>query len=156
LPPEQALRRPASQSETDQGYERRDLVFENRAVEGFWAEAKHEYDAAGVIFDAKNYGSEIDGSVVRDVSKYLKEYGLGRLGVVVAREVPTEARAPATRSTRIPSAVEEQKTQWRDPPRKMIILLSEDDLVEMLTLKANGRDPTDLLRDRVYALKARM
>lgn len=157
LPPEYALDEPVSQSETDQRYERRDLVFRNRATRGFWADAKRLYDAEGVIVDAKNYGEkEIDGGTVYSFSKYLKEHGLGRLGFIVAREVPSQTQAPASMNERLASAIEQQKSLWRDSPHRMIILLGEEDLVKMLNMKISGQDPTDLLSDRIYTLKSRM
>jgi len=156
LPPEQALRTPVPQARTDQGYERRDLLFENRATEGFWAEVRREYDAVGIIADAKNYDNEITGTTVGDFSsKYLKDDGVGRFGIIVARKVPPETQVAASLRDRVPSAVKKQKDEWRDS-RKMIVLLGEDDLVEMLTMKAEGYDPTGLLRNRVFVLRARM
>ena len=154
--PEYALRKPDPQSKSDQGYTRRDLLFENRATEGFWAEARREYAASRVVADAKNYKDELDGEAVTSfASKYLRAYGVGRLGIVVARRVPIETRSAVSRNDRLPGAIEAQRNQWRDSG-KMIILLSDDDLVEMMQTKAMGRDPTDLLRDRVFTLKARM
>jgi 7-cyano-7-deazaguanine synthase in queuosine biosynthesis len=157
LPRERALDNPVPQSATDQRYEIRDLVFRNRATEGFWAEVKNLYDGEGIVVDAKNYGSkEIDSNVVHGFSKYLKEYGLGRLGIIAAREVPPQTQAPASMNNRLASAIEAQKSQWRDLPRRMIILLGEEDLVQMLKMKASGQDPTDLLSDRIFTLKSRM
>ncbi len=155
ISPRAALRKPQKQSKTDHGYRRRDLVLENRASEGFWAEARQEYGAAGIVVDAKNYSREIDGTVVNDFSKYLKESGIGRLGIILARHVPNETRSAVTNNDRIPSGVEEQKNQWRDF-HKMIVLLGEDDVTEMLNMKAKKEDPTDLLRERVFALKTRI
>ena len=157
VPPTQALKKPDSQSKTDQGYKRRDLLFENRATEGYWAEAKREYDASGIVADAKNYKSEIGGDTVSEFSsKYLKEYGIGRLGIILARKVPAETRTAVTGNSRVPSAIEEQKNQWRDVPHKMIVLLGEDDIVQMLQMKASGIDPTELLRARIFTLRSRM
>jgi hypothetical protein len=156
LPSERALGKPVSQSKTDQEYEKRDLVFRNRATEGFWAEARQLYDAEGIVVDAKNYSGEIEADQVRDISKYLKAYGLGRLGIITARKVPAETEAPASQMQRISSAIEEQKNQWRDPPHRMIVLLGKEDLVQMLKMKANGQNPTDLLSDRIFTLKSRM
>jgi 7-cyano-7-deazaguanine synthase in queuosine biosynthesis len=155
-PPEQTLRMPDPQSATDQGYERRDLLFENRATEGLWAEIRYEYDAVGIIVDAKNYDKEIDGATVADFSsKYLKDYGVGRFGVIVAREVPSETKSVTSIRSRVPSAVKKQKDEWRDS-RKMIVLLGEEDLVEMLEIKAKSYDPTKIIRDRVFTLRSRM
>lgn len=156
VPPDEALRRPIAQSASDQAYERRDLLFENRASRGFWKQMATDYDAAGVIVDSKNYEDELDGETVGSFSsKYLKKHGVGRFGIIVARRVPLQAGAPAARTDRVPSAVKRQKDEWRDS-QKMILLLGEDDLVEMLKMKASGYEPGDLLRDRIFLLKSRM
>ncbi len=156
LPPELALGKPFPQSRTDQEYDRRDLVLRNNAIEGFWAETRQHYDAEGVIVDAKNYGKEINRNAVHDFSRYLKEYGLGRFGIIAAREVSPQTQASTSQHERVQSAIDEQKNQWRNSPHKMIILLGEADLVEMLETKAGGKDPTALLRDRMFTLKSRM
>ena len=156
VPVERALSKPTSQSETDQGYHRRDLVFHNLATEGFWAEVRRQYSADGIIVDPKNYEEEIGGDTVHDFSKYIKEYGLGRFGIVVGRKVPQETRTTTSRTDRTPGAIEAQKTLWRDTPHKMIVLLDEDDLREMLRMKTDGKDPSDLLRARIFTLKSRI
>ncbi len=157
LPPAGALKTPDSQAESDRGYERRDLVFENRATEGFWADAKRDYDALGIIADAKNYKDEIDSAVVLDFSaKYLNELGLGRFGILVARQVPDETRSTVSMKNRVPSAIEAQKNEWIKAPHKMIILLDDRDIEEMLNKKMADEDPTDLIRDRVFILKSRI
>jgi 7-cyano-7-deazaguanine synthase in queuosine biosynthesis len=153
---EYALNKPEPQSKSDQGYERRDLLFENRATEGFWADARREYDAVGVVFDAKNYQNEITGDTVRGFSsKYLKKHGVGRLGVIVARKVPPDTLAAASTQDRVSSAVKVQKDQWSDD-QKMVVLLGEEDLIQMLKMKANGQDPTNLIRDRIFTLRSRI
>jgi hypothetical protein len=78
------------------------------------------------------------------------------LGFIVAREVPSQTQALASMNERPASAVEKQKSLWRDFPHRMIILLGEGDLVKMLNMKISGQDPTDLLSDRIYTLKSRM
>jgi hypothetical protein len=155
LPPECALDKPIRQSETDQGYHRRDLLFRNRATEGFWAYTKNKYDAAGIVVDAKNYPDEINSDQVRDLSKYLSDYGVGRLGILVARKAPSDITSAASAKDRLSSAVNEQKDQWKSN-KKMIVILDEKDLIKMLQMKMVGQDPVSLLDDKIFTLQSRM
>ncbi len=155
LPPARALSEPIAQSKTDQGYHERDLIFQNRASEGFWMNAGREYDASGIIVDAKNYTKEINGDTVVGFSgKYLKKHGLGRLGIIAARKVPQETKEAVSQNTRTHGAIEAQKNEWRTQ-EKMVILLGEDDIVEMLEMKSRREFPTELLLDRIFTLKSR-
>ena len=157
IPPEESLNIPQVQFSSDQGYTKRDLVFENRASEGFWGEGKKEYNANGIIVDAKNYQDEISGDTVRGfASKYIKPYGLGRLGFVVARQIPPDIKAPVSQKNRPSGAVKAQKDQLRDSPHSVIIILDEADLIEMLRMKTMSINPTELLRDRIFTLRARL
>jgi hypothetical protein len=156
VPAEEALRRPNSQFGTDQGYERRDLVFRNQASRGFWAQIRSSYEAEGIVLDAKNYKDELDADTVRGFSsKYLKSRGLGLFGVLVARKVPSETRINVATSDRVPGVVHAQKVEWQTNG-KMIVLLDDEDVKQMLRMKAEGQNPTELLDDRIYTLKARM
>jgi 7-cyano-7-deazaguanine synthase in queuosine biosynthesis len=154
LPRDYALSRPNRQSKTDQGYKRRDLLFPNQATKGLWASVRQEYSAVGIIADAKNYESEIDGDTVNSfASKYLKKHGIGQFGILVARKVPADTIAVT--QDRPSGAVEAQKEQWRDN-ENIVVLLGISDLVEMLRMKADGQDPTTLLNNRIFTLRSRM
>lgn len=157
LPKNQALSKPKSQSKTDVHYDIRDLLFENRASEGFWKDIRDDFDAHGVIVDAKNYKDEIDRDIVVNFeSKYIKGYGTGRFGIICARKVPEETRNIVALNKRVPSAIKAQKDLFTKDPQKLIILLGEEDIINMLNMKASSQNPTDLLRERIFTLRERI
>ena len=151
------LEKPQKQVKSDQGYTRRDLIFENRAEVGFWKEVREVYSGTGIIIDAKNYQNEITGDIVREfATKYLKPHGLGRFGMLVARVLPDDVKVPNSQYERTSGAVEAQKNLWREDSHKMVLLLDQDDLIQMLEMKTKGHNPTDLLKTRIFTLKSRM
>lgn len=151
------LEKPTKQVQSDQRYTQRDLIFENRAEAGFWKEVREIYSGSGIIIDAKNYQNKITGDVVRGfAAKYLKSHGLGRLGILVARVIPDDVKEPNSQNERTSGAVDAQKNLWRDNPHKMVLLLDQNDLIQMLEMKTKGHNPTDLLRTSIFTLKSRM
>lgn len=157
LPENQALSKPKSQSKTDVHYDIRDLLFENRASEGFWKDIRDDFDAHGVIVDAKNYKDEIDRDIVVNFeSKYIKGHGTGRFGIICARKVPEETKKIVALNERVPGAIKAQKDLFTKDPQKLIILLGEEDIINMLNMKASSQNPTDLLRERIFTLRERI
>jgi 7-cyano-7-deazaguanine synthase in queuosine biosynthesis len=148
-----ALGKPLIQLNNTGGYQRRDLVFENIATEGFWLTIRTEYNATGIIVDAKNYTDEIDGAVITDFAgKYLRQKGLGLFGIVVARRIPTSSKTLGS-NQRLSGLVKAQEDQWRNDNR-MVIALDDSDLVSMIESKRKLEDPTKLIRQRIFTLKA--
>jgi hypothetical protein len=155
IPEAKALNNPSSQSESDQGYERRDLVFQNSATDGFWLDIRKDYQAVGIVVDAKNYKNTITKKTIHDTAVYLNEKGLGMFGIVVARKIPNESKSSLTKNQRLNSTVKAQLDQW-EKNGKMIIMLDDDDLILMINQKVHGDDPTSLIRERVFTVRLRV
>ena len=115
---------------------RRDMILENAAPEGFWHRLRETYEAHYVVADAKNYVSPIGKTPVLDVAHYLKPHGCGMFGLILSRNGAGGAAAHALRE------------QWV-AARKMIIVLSDRDIEEMVNLKVEAGDPEVLLRRRI-------
>jgi len=115
---------------------RRDMVFENTAADGFWGQARSVYEAFYIVVDAKNYGSNIKKRSVLELAHYLKAYGCGQFGILVSRKGAG------------PSAMHAIREQWIGS-KKMIVSLSDQDLFEMLEIKARGGIPEELVRRKI-------
>lgn len=115
---------------------RRDILFENPGSAPFWAQIRADYSAHYIVVDAKNYAKPIPKSAVLDIAHYLKPYGCGMFALLVSRTGSSIAAAHATRE------------QWIGG-RKMIIHLSDQDLLEMLDLRATGGAPEEIIRRRI-------
>lgn len=127
------LEPPRYESATAAGRDRRDLVLENSAQEGFWAQVRNDYSAQYVVVDAKNYAGKLPKRPVIDVAHYLKPYGCGMFALILSRKGAGPASAHA------------QREKWIGGG-KLIVILNDDDVVEMLGLQERGLRPEETIR----------
>jgi len=120
---------------------RRDIIFENSAIDGYWKIIRDNYEGHCIVVDAKNHSKPLTKRPVLDISHYLKAYGCGLFSII------------ASRRGYGPSGAHAAKEQWIGS-KKMIVSLSDEDLVKMLDLKQEGLNPEDVIRD--YISKFRM
>jgi Restriction endonuclease len=115
---------------------RRDILFENPARDGFWGQVRSDYSAHYLVVDAKNYAEPIPKSAVLDIAHYLKPYGCGMFAVLVSRLGPDGGASHATRE------------QWIGG-RKMIVHLTDKNLCDMLELRASSGEPQEVIRRQI-------
>jgi hypothetical protein len=113
---------------TVDGTERRDIIFTNDSDQSFWDYVRNEHSALLVMFETKNV-SDVTNIHLNQTATYLGDR-IGRLGFVITRN---PAREPALKKA---YSVFNDST-----PRKVILILSDQDLNQMLDLKCQGRDP---------------
>jgi len=130
------LERPLDEVPDADRRNRRDMILENGASDGFWARLRDTYDAHYIVADAKNYVSPLGKNPVLDVAHYLKPHGCGKFGLILSRNGPSGAAEHAMRE------------QWV-ASRKLIVVLSDTDVEEMVRLKVEASDPETLLRRRI-------
>jgi len=115
---------------------RRDIIMENGVSDGFWARIRVTYEAHYIVADAKNYTKPLKKEQILSVAHYLKPHGCGMFGLILSRAGPG------------PAATHAIKEQWIGS-RKLILVLSDEDLMEMLSLKSQANDPELLLGQRI-------
>lgn len=115
---------------------RRDIILPNYAADGFWSYLRGKFVADFIVIDAKNYCAGIKKGEILQVANYLKTSGAGMFGIICSR-------APASRA-----ALLVRREQWTIYG-KMIVLLADADLTQMLTLKDAGDEPEQVLRQRI-------
>jgi hypothetical protein len=114
----------------------RDMICENSTTTGFWALIRVTYAAQYIVIDAKNYSGPIEKQPVLDIAYYLKSYGRGLFGILLTRKGSNEAADHAIRE------------QWIGA-EKMIVVLSDSDVEEMLLIKSTGGRPEELIRKKI-------
>jgi hypothetical protein len=112
---------------------RRDMILENSSFDGFWSEIRNIYGAHYIVADAKNYGSPLKKRPVLDLAHYLKPYGCGLFGILLSRR---GAGLPAQHALR---------EQWIGG-HKMMIVLSDSEIEEMIRIKSGGGKPEEIIR----------
>lgn len=119
---------------------RRDIILENYAPDGFWAYLRAQYRAEYIIVDAKNYAGPLKKQPVVEVAHYLKPYGCGMLAIITSRKGPG------------PSAEHAMREQWIGAG-KMIIVVNDVEMKEMIRLRAEGGPPESVIRAKIAAFR---
>jgi hypothetical protein len=119
---------------------RRDFIFPNYASDGFWYFLRTRYAADYVVVDAKNGKGKITKAHVLQMSNYLKVHGVGLLGIILCRSAANSGALVTIRE------------QWLSH-NKLVIVLDDSDLENMLLAKAAGGDPITVLSDRIQEFR---
>jgi len=130
------LEPPLHELSTRSGVNRRDFIFPNYASSGFWEFVRVKYGADHLVVDAKNNAIPLKKDAVLQLANYLNDWGCGRLGIL------------STRTGASRSAVETIREQWI-MHRKMILVLDDGDVAQILELKRTEGNPDDLIRQKI-------
>lgn len=130
------LTEPISQLRSYSGIDRRDAVFPNRNIEARnnWGHLFRELHARLVLFEFKNYDSEeIGKDEINQTRNYLTN-PMGKLAIVCCNREPN-------------SAAHIKRNTIYSEEGKVILFLTTQHLLEMLSIKERGEDPSDLIMD---------
>jgi hypothetical protein len=122
---------------------RRDFIFPNYADNGFWSFLRDKFSADYIVVDAKNYSDKIGKNQVLQMANYLKSHGAGLFGLIVCR-------GGSNRSCDL--TVNEV---WIIE-KKLIIILTDSDLKEMLTANKSGTDPEIIIRQKIEDFRLKL
>ncbi|QUR68940.1 hypothetical protein [Mycobacterium spongiae] len=115
---------------------RRDIIFPNYADHGVWKFLRDHYQAHYVVVDTKNYVGSIKKNDILQTANYLNAHGAGLFGIITCRN-SGDRSADVTR-----------REQWI-VHRKLIIVLNDDDLKQMVSFASDGSDPAIVVRQKV-------
>ncbi len=117
-------------------HNRRDIVYPNYAIDGFWKHVRDQYRGHIIVVEAKNYSKSISKNEVLTTGNYLKAKGVGLFSIIATRKGASESSNIAV------------KNEWL-ANGKMIVVLNDLDLLEMLTYRIIGRNPEDSIRKKI-------
>ena len=123
---------------------RRDFIMSNYTDAGFWAFMREKYEADYVIIDAKNYTRKVKKEEILQIANYLKPHGAGLFGLIISRVGGDAAGCEHT-----------LREQWL-VQRKLILVLDDDDVKEMLLAKSDGRAPEETLGQKIERFRLSM
>lgn len=115
---------------------RRDFILPNYCDTGFWAFLRSRYSADYVVVDAKNYSQKVTKKEVLQIANYLKFHGTGLFGMIISRNGNGESAQYTLREV---WAIE----------KKLIIVLQDNDIEQMLLEKSSGREPENVIRQKI-------
>lgn len=113
---------------TIDGTERRDIIFTNDSDQSFWSYLRTEHSGLFLMFETKNTDI-LENTHFNQTATYLGDR-IGRLGFIVTRNPLQGAQQKKAFSI------------YNDShPRKIILTLSDSDLINMLDIKCAHNDP---------------
>ncbi len=115
---------------------RRDFILPNYCETGFWAFLRSRYCADYIVVDAKNYSQRVTKKEVLQIANYLKYHGTGLFGMIVSRNGISQ------------SALYTLREVWAIE-KKLIIVLQDNDVEQMLLEKNSGREPESVIRQKI-------
>jgi len=130
------LNRPILERSNMPGTNRRDFILPNYCTDGVWKFLGERYQAEYIVADAKNYTGEVEKSEILQLANYLSEHGAGLFGLIITRN---QAGFSAEQTVR---------EQWI-MHRKMICIISDGDIKQMIVSKEHGQDPAILIRQKI-------
>ncbi len=131
------LKPPMPQKNDGAKKNRRDYILANYSREkDTWEFLRDRYDADYIVVDAKNSGKCITKQDVLQIANYLKRNGTGLFGIIIARKGTNSTSDYAIRE------------MWLYE-HKMIVVLNDDDLEQMILARKNGADPAELILKKI-------
>lgn len=120
------------QKRTDDGLNRYDLICRLSPTTDFWLFVDNQLSSRYVLFEFKNYNNQIKQGQILSTEKYLLPRALRSLGIILTRK-------GADKSARLTAAGAMRESG------KMMLILDDDKLCELLHAKDCGDDPSDKL-----------
>lgn len=121
-----------SQRRTDDGLSRYDLICRLSPTTDFWSFVDNQLGSRYVLFEFKNYNDSIKQDQILTTEKYLLPRALRSFGIILSRKGADKA-AQLT----VAGAMRESG--------KMMLILDDDKVCELLCAKDRGDDPSDYL-----------
>lgn len=120
------------QSRTEDGLSRFDLICRIASGDDYWKALINSFNTRFVLFEFKNHCNQITQGQIYTTERYLFNKALRSVGFIISRKGGNDNAIKAAKG-----ALKEHG--------KLILLISDDDLRNMLELKDNGESPNDYL-----------
>jgi len=121
-----------TQQSSNDGLNRYDLLCRIRSKNEFWKMLLTDFNSRFILFEFKNYNKEITPHEIYTTERYLYQTANRNMAIVFSRKGPTENCYKASTG-----ALREYG--------KLVIHISDDDLIEVLQRMDKGDDPNELL-----------
>lgn len=128
------------QSSTSDGIQRRDLVVNNtyKEANGFWQQMNHDFNSKIIIIDFKNYEEELTSDNLYIPTKYLNST-VGNFVIVFSRKG-------------LDKTAKKSQLKLLSEKKQLVICLTDDDLIDMISQKMKGLNPLNTLESIYYSL----
>lgn len=130
------LSSPLSEQSDANRVNRRDYILPNYAESGFWSYLRIRYLADYIVVDAKNYKNKIKKETILQIANYLKAHGAGLFGMIICRNGADSGSLHTRREV------------WATD-RKLIVILEDEDVEQMLLAQRTGTPPESVIKQRI-------
>ncbi len=93
--------------------------------------------------DAKNYTKKVTKKEVLQIANYLKVHGAGLFGIIISRNGGNTGCYYTCREV------------WA-MDKKLIIVLTDEDIIKMIIAKAANNDPEEIIRQKIEEFRLSM
>lgn len=136
---EENINKYKEQKKTDDGLNRYDAIARISPKTAFWKFIAEEIGSRYVVFEFKNYRENIGQGQILTTEKYLLNLALRRVAFIFCR-----AGCSNSAEKMLKGALRESG--------KVIFVLNDEDIINMLNMKENGLEPSDYLFDKADEL----
>lgn len=127
------------------GTERRDIIYTNEGDRSFWRYTRETYGSPLVMFEVKNV-RELEIDHINQTANYLGAR-LGMLGFIVTRLTPSQNIVLKTFAI---------YNDTPSMPRKIIVTLTDTDLIAMIRQRQSGEEPTQYVQRKYREFRTRV
>jgi len=113
-----------------------DMICSLKGTTEFWKFLMQFYNTKFVVFEFKNYSEKLSQNLIFIASKYLFPEALRNVAFIISRH-GINNNAQLVVNSKIKSE------------KKLIVSLTDEDLLIMVAFKEQGKDPSDYLLEKV-------
>lgn len=129
----------APQHETDDNLFRMDILCSLKGNSAFWSWLINHYNSRFVVFEFKNYSDKLKQNLIFVTEKYLFNAALRNVAIIVSRKgFSTNAKRAAEGCLK--------------EAGKLILDITDDDLINMIKKKREGEEPADYLLEKMETM----
>ena len=121
--------------------DKRDLILQNSGYHDFWKDMKLIYKSNNIVIEFKNYSDSIDNDAFRQISDYLEKDVYGQFGMIFTRK---DLNSHSRRK---------QIDYLLNRNKKLILVISDVNLIDMIALKSEGESPENILMKLKFSLE---
>ena len=115
---------------------RMDLICSLKGNSEFWKLLIQHYNSRFIVFEYKNYNKQLDQNLIYITEKYLFNTALRNVAIIISRKGFSENAEAAARG-----CLKENG--------KLIIDITDNDLIQMIDIKDDGEEPADYLLNKL-------
>lgn len=127
---------PDRQTRTDDGLDIMDAIFPIRTGNPPWSQVRAEFATRFMVGEFKNFVDPIGQKQVESIAQYLWVGAKRQFGILASRASPSA------------SAIAQRRRAWIDQ-QKMIVFVTDQELIEMLQVREAGGEPYETLDAQV-------